>query len=192
MGGETRYLVGLKFVPYEQAAREFLLHTCRTEPVACLSTALYYKPRSLVEVVAWAGGLRDSPPDIEVFDSEDLGDIVVRQTQEMNSTLRSREQFAQPWKPEALRLWGLMVVALALAPTSYGLVSLGAGLTLLGGSLLTTIVGYPATWTIAETALATEALVYLGIGLAIAWSVQWAIRAMAARAGRATRTSSTV
>ena len=79
-----------------------------------------------------------------------------------------------------------MVVALALTPRSDGLVSLAAGLALLVGSLLTTIVGYPATWTIADPALATEALLYLVVGLAIASPVQWLLRVALGRMGKAT------
>jgi hypothetical protein len=59
-------------------------------------------------------------------------------------------------------------VALVLAPPRDSLLSLTAGLALAFGSLLTTVIGYPAPWTIVDPALAIESVLYLGCGLGIA------------------------
>jgi hypothetical protein len=169
MGGETRNLAGLRWASYEPAAREFLLHICRTEPDVCLSTALYYKPRSLVGLLAWAGGMQESPPNLDVFVSRDWGDDVKVQMLELNDRLHRARAFAEPWKPEALLFFGLMVLALAISEPHAAHLSWAASLALFGGSVLTTIVGYPAAWTIVDPSLAAEATLYLGLGLGIAW-----------------------
>jgi hypothetical protein len=168
MGGETPNLAGLRWVPYELAARQFLLQVCRGEPDVCLSTALYYKPRSLVGLLAWSSGLREEPPDLTQFVSRDGGGAVRGQMLALNDRLRAEHAFAEPWRVEGLLIGGLLTVALVLAPPRDSLLSLTAGLALAFGSLLTTVIGYPAPWTIVDPALAIESVLYLGCGLGIA------------------------
>jgi hypothetical protein len=178
MGGETRNLAGLRWVPYEAAAREFLFHTCRTEADVCLSTALYYKPGSLLGLLVWSVGLREIPPDLEVFVSPDWGDDVKQQMLALSDRLRTERAYAEPWRPEALLVWGLVTVALALGQPRNAFASLTGSLALIFGSLVTTIIGYPATWTIADPALASEAALYLGTGLGVAWLARRLMRSV--------------
>ena len=62
------------------------------------------------------------------------------------------------------RYWHNIVSSLSFHPTS--------SLALVGGSFLTTVIGYPATWTIIEPGLGTEAALYLGAALGAAWLVR--------------------
>jgi hypothetical protein len=176
MGGGTPYLSGLRWVPYERATRQFLFQICRSEPHVCLSTAFYYKPRSLVGLLAWSGGLGEDPPDLDRFVSPDGGGDVERQMLALSDRLRAEQAFAEPWRVEGLLIGGLLTVALALAPPRGAPPSLTAALALTFGSLLTTIVGYPAPWTIVDPALAIASVLYLGCSLAIALMIERLVR----------------
>lgn len=173
MGGETPNLAGLRWVPYELAARQFLVQVCRREPEVCLSTALGHKPRSLAELLAWTSGLRDEPPDLTRFVSRDGSGAVRGEMLALSDRLRAENAFAEPWRVEGLLIGGLLTVALALGPLRDARRALMGGLALACGSLLTTIVGYPAPWTIVDLAIAIESVLYLSGSLGIAFMIRW-------------------
>ncbi|HZO30381.1 MAG TPA: hypothetical protein VFH48_30795 [Chloroflexota bacterium] len=186
MGGETPNMAGLRWVPYELAARQFLMQVCRGEPDVCLSNAFYYKPRSLVGLLAWSSGLREVPPDLTQFVSRDGGGAVRGQMLALNDRLRAEHAFAEPWRVEGLLIGGLLTVALALAPRRDAVLILTAGLALAFGSLLTTVIGYPAPWTIVDPAIAIASVLYLSCGLGLAFIARRLTRRWRARAASST------
>jgi hypothetical protein len=163
LGGTSPQYSSIRWTPYDLAVRDMLFDRCKAYPAQCLSAVVYYKPLSLLGDLAWVSGLRPLPPDLEVFTSSDLGDIVKDQAIEASRRLDETGSRAYLWTPGALV--GILVLALVVSYAGQMDVSLAWSATgaLLAGSLIPTAAGYPSPHTFAEPAIAAGMLVYLSL-----------------------------
>jgi hypothetical protein len=167
MGGGSPHFTGLRWAAYDQAVRDMLVARCTATPGPCLAAVTLDKPRSLLGDLAWVYGLRELPPDLDVLTSPEVGDTVKDQVIEATRRLQQTGLRAYPWSP------GVLVLSLTFIWTMLGArwteVKRGglAVAALLAGSLLPSLIGYPAPHAIAEPAIATGMLVVLSLsGLA--------------------------
>jgi hypothetical protein len=163
MGGESPALADIRWAMYDRVARDYLVDECRAEPSVCLSADFYYKPRSLLGLMAWLYGIRDFPPDIEIFVSRHWGDAVLKQTIDFNEQLTKAGLRGGLFAPPILAVIAALVLCrVLLKPRNLGIIWL-VGAALFVGSLVPILVGYPSTWTITENAIVVTALMYLAM-----------------------------
>lgn len=173
MNGEAIQQVGIKRSLYDPAARDFLFYTCRTELDVCVSTAMYYKPLSLLGVLTWFSGLRETPPNLEQFVSLEYGDGVRRQMLALSARLHDQRAYAEPWKAGAMAGYATMALIFWLAPGRDVRAVWIATLALLAGTLSTTVIGYPSPWTVTETVVMTHVVLALAVSSVGVMVVRW-------------------
>jgi hypothetical protein len=163
MGGTSPHFTGLRWAAYDQAVRDMLVARCAATPGLCLAAVALDKPRSLLGQLAWVYGLRDLPPDLEVFTSPEVGDTVKEQVVDATRRLDQTGLRAYPWSPGVVLL-SVIFVWTMLGGRSGQVRAAGLAVAaLLAGSLLPTLIGYPAPHAIAEPAIATGMLVVYGL-----------------------------
>jgi hypothetical protein len=155
-----------------------LIARCSTFVRDCLETVLFYKPVSLLQNLAWAYGLRELPPDLEVSDSHYFGNLLQTQFIGTSHRLDATGLRAFLWSPKILLVLAPFVLLLMLESSGQAWATLAAAGWLVLGSAIPTEAGYAAPHTIGEPAIAFGMLIYLGLGLAIAWALR---RLLAAR-----------
>jgi hypothetical protein len=141
----------LNFGSYDLFARDFLWSIVRQHPVESFTTFVYYKPRALLKDLLWAYGFRRSVPDVGVFVSPDIGEIMALQLHSLQDELDRRKLRFCLWS-------GIMLLtALATAllwsaePRLLSLAEWRPLALVMAGSILPTIIGYPGLHTIAES-----------------------------------------
>jgi hypothetical protein len=168
MGGGSPHFTRLRWAAYDQAVRDMLVARCTATPGPCLAAVTRDKPRSLLGHLAWVYGLRELPPDLDAFTSPEVGDTLKNQITEATHRLDETGLRAHPWSP------GVLLLSVLLAWTMLGAQSGEARATglavgaLWAGSLLPSLIGYPAPHAIAEPAIATCILVVSGLSAAAA------------------------
>jgi hypothetical protein len=163
---------GVKLAKYDPLVREMLISRCSTFVRECLETVLFYKPRSLLENLAWAYGLRELPPDLEVSDSHYFGNLLQTQFIGTSHRLDATGLRAFLWSPKALLVLAPFVLLLLVESSGRAWATLASAGWLVLGSTIPTEAGYAAAHTIGEPAIAFGMLIYLGLGLAIAWGLR--------------------
>lgn len=145
---------------YDKVVREMLADRCVTYVYACLSATFYYKPLSLGRTLAWLYGMRASLPDLDIFVSRYWGDAVKVQMLELGRQLDAQKSRAYPWTPLAILLL-LPFTVLLLGEDRHSRGAALAGIVALtAGSTLPSLIGYPAPFAVADTAIAVLILLY--------------------------------
>ena len=184
-GEDQERFQGMKLGPYDPLVREMLVARCSTYARECAEALLYYKPAALVGNLAWLYGLRSLPPSMEVVVPEDQTEAqseVRNQYIEATRQMDTQAERAYLWTPLALLVVAPFVVLLAVKPHRSVWTTFAAGLALLLGSLIPTVIGYPLPHTILEPSIAVGMAVYVGLGFAAAtWlrgllAHRWALR----------------
>jgi len=153
---------------YDKVVSEMLLDRCATYFSECVSAIFYYKPLSLVRTLAWLYGVRASLPDLDIFVSRYWGDAVKVQMLELGRELDKRKSRAYLWTPIAVLLL-LPFAVLMLGEGRHSRTAAFVGIAALSaGSTLPALIGYPAAFTVADTAIAFVMLIYFCFCSAIA------------------------
>ena len=167
-GGPPNFSVE-HWTEYDKVVREMLFDRCTTFLSECAAAVIYYKPLSLARNLAWLYGFRESPPDLEIFVSRYWGDTVKTQMLDLSRELDRRKLRAYLWTPVAILLLLPCAILLVNERRRDGLTVLTGGAALFAGSIFPTLIGYPAVFTVADSAIAFAALVYFGICLGLAF-----------------------
>ena len=161
---------------YDKVVAEMLRDRCSSYLSECMSATFYYKPLSLARTLAWLYGVRALPPDLDTFVSRYWGDAVKVQMLELGRELDKQRLRAYMWTPLAVLVL-LPFAGLLVGEDRYGrrvaLVGIAA---LSAGSTMPTLVGYPAAFTVADTAIACLMLIYFCFCAAVASLLGWVWR----------------
>ena len=164
----------MRWSVYDAVVRKMFIERCKQYPIECLETFFYYKPISFLGNIAWLYGLRQYPPDLDVFVSRQFGDVVKRQFIETTHLLDARHQRVIFYSivPFLVLLAFLILLLGDGGGNKRDLMNSfkAVGLLFLG-SLAPVIIGYPGAHTIAESAITFGAVIYMTIAL-LAYGVQ--------------------
>jgi len=162
MGGNTPGYSHLRWPDYEPVARELLMSFLKEHPWQFFATILYHKPASLLRHLAWIYGLRRDIPDVDLFVSRDLGNAMALQMTELQLQLDRRHLRFSLFNPIAAAVVAVFAGLLALPrrpPLRWGGIPF---VVISAGSLIPTLVGYPAMHTLSEPALILPTALYAG------------------------------
>ena len=173
-GGSSNGFSKLRWAPYDRLARDALLELClHREPGQCIATVIYYKPLSLMRHLAWLYGFRDDIPDVKIYVSADVGDVVERQLDVLRASLdRTGLQF-RLWDPIAIFVvisFAIILFATNNPPRTADVIG---GISFTASTLLPILIGYPSVHTIAEPAIAIAASLFSGIAVLLGCGVDW-------------------
>jgi hypothetical protein len=183
MGGTSPNFTAIRWAPYDQAVKDMLFARCTALARQCLTAFALDKPAALAGDLAWTYGLRELPPGVDVFTSLAAGDTVKTQVIEASERLDRTATRAHLWMPAVLALLLVLAASMTGASRPDCLAVAFAAAFLWAGSLVPSIVGYPAPHAVAEPAIATGMLIYLGLcGLAV--GVIGRVRQMAGSSAR--------
>lgn len=176
IGGNSEGLWELRWASYDRLARDAFLDLClHRELKQCVATAIYYKPLSLLRHLAWLYGFRRDVPDVAVFVSPELGNVMELHLESLKRSLDTNGLRFRFWDPLAI----LMVLSFAIIlyttrqRDTVGTPDVIAGVIFVAGTTLPTLVGYPSMHTIAEPAIAIAASLYCGVAVLLGRAVDW-------------------
>lgn len=162
LGGNSPGYSHIRWGLYDEAVRDMMFARCTQYSGQCIATFLWYKPFSLVNHVLWLWGLRDLPPDMDLWASKFFGSVVKDEIVATTSRLDATQSRARLWFPRILvASLGFLIVSFArkwrdeLQPVFVSTLLLALG------SLFPPMVGYPAPHTICETAIAAALVLTL-------------------------------
>jgi len=167
MGGTSDGYSKLRYTAYEAVVREMMFERCYQHFGNCLAATFLDRPLATGRFVAWLYGLHALPPEMDLYISEDFGDIAKRQMVDLDRRLRDGEQYAVLWHPGALAFLLTFLLFAASRPAQEHSDVAYASSVIATGSLATVIIGYPAPWTIPDVACTLGTLVYCSPSLVI-------------------------
>ncbi len=174
IGPSTDYTT-INWASYDALVREMTYEKCKSYPIDCTLTIIWYKPVSLIKNLLWVYGFQKYPPDMDVFVSlhPEIGTVVKNQFIFASDQLDLKRERGAPW---VIRL-ALFALFFAVAGYIYPINSLiypvlfSVGVLNIG-SLAPSLVGYPAPHTIAEIALSVPLLIVCLASLIGKWCSQ--------------------
>src|SRR5262249_48952601 len=159
--------------PYDRIAGEALVDVCSREPGQCVATMFFFKPLSLLADLSWLYGFRRDIPDVGIFVSPDLPNVMEVQLGYLKESLDSRDRRFLLWDPlgifMAISFAAMLWVRDEAIPRTDLVVTSMLGL----GTLIPTLIGYPSMHTIAEPAIAVGAFVYCSSALILGRAINW-------------------
>ncbi len=173
IGGTSEHLSKLRWEFYDREAGQALLDLCSRELGQCLATVIYYKPLSLLHHLSWTYGFRHDVPDVAIFVSPEIGNVMELQLAYLKSSLDGTGLRFRIWDPLAI----FMVIAFAgilhMTQDTVRATDVLAGIILTAGTVLPSLIGYPSMHTIAEPAIAIAASLYCGVAVLLGRGVDW-------------------
>jgi hypothetical protein len=162
LGGNSPNYSHIRWGRYDEAVRDMMLVRCTQYLGQCVAAFLWYKPLSLVNHVQWLWGLRDFPPDIDLWASKFFGPVVKDEIVATTSRLDAAQSRARLWFPRILVVsLGFLILSFACKWRNQLQPVFVSTLLLALGSLFPAMVGYPAPHTICETAIAAALVLTL-------------------------------
>ena len=149
------------------------MDVCSREPGQCLATMFFFKPLSLLADLSWLYGFRRDIPDVGIFVSPDLPNVMEVQLGYLKESLDSRDRRFLLWDPlgifMAISFAAMLWVRDEAIPRTDLVVTSMLGL----GTLIPTLIAYPSMHTIAEPAIAVGAFVYCSSALLLGRAIDW-------------------
>jgi hypothetical protein len=161
MGGTSPGFSRIHWTPYDRAARDFFFSILKKYPAESVAAVTYYKSASLGRNLAWLYGFRREVPDVSVFVSPELGEAMAIHINWMAKMLDEHRLRFILWDRMALLTVLAFTLLLTLQWESYPWRDwLPLGLLTLG-SLIPSLVGYPAMHTVGEAAVMIATALYV-------------------------------
>jgi hypothetical protein len=160
MGGTSDGYSKLHYTAYEAVVREMMFDRCYLYFGNCLAATLIDRPLATGRFVAWLYGLHPLPTEVDLYVSEDFGDIAKKQMIDLDRHLRESRYYAVLWHPGALAFLLMFSLLAASRPAQEHAGAVRASSIIAVGSLATVIIGYPAPWTIPDVACTLGTLFY--------------------------------
>src|SRR5262249_40957162 len=146
IGGNSAYSE-IRWAPYDRLAGEALVDVCSREPGQCLATMFFFKPLSLLADLSWLYGFRRDIPDVGIFVSPDLPNVMEVQLGYLKESLDSRDRRFLLWDPlgifMAISFAAMLWVRDEAIPRTDLVVTSMLGL----GTLIPTLIAYPSMHT---------------------------------------------
>jgi hypothetical protein len=162
IGGTSPGYSHIRWGRYDEAVKDMMFARCTQYFGQCIAAFLWYKPFSLVNHVLWLWGLRDLPPDIDLWASKFFGPVVKDEIVVTTSRLDATHSRERLWFPRILvASLGFLIVSLVREWRNQLQPVFVSTLLLALGSLSPAMVGYPAPHTICETAIAAALVLTL-------------------------------
>ncbi len=146
---------------YDQVVKEMFFVRCAEHSGDCAAAFLYYKPVAMMRTVFWVYGFVRLPPDLDFFTSKhpEVGVVVKEQFMEASRQLDIHKERGRPWFRRLLFLVAAFAGLAAAWRVRRDLMPvIAAAGALAAGSMVPSVIGYPAPHTIAEAALAIPLL----------------------------------
>jgi len=156
-GSSSNYTT-LSWAPYELVVKELVKDRCALYFYDCFTTFFWYKPIAMIENIAWVYGLKQYPPNMDIFVSKhhEIGTVVKEQFIFTSNQLDRYGERGIYW---ILRIFIFALIFYLLARIypckEKALPVVATSGILFIGSMAPSIVGYAAPHTIAELALTT-------------------------------------
>jgi hypothetical protein len=176
-GGSSEGFMKLRWAPYDRLAGDAFRDLClHREPGQCVATLIYYKPLSLIRHLSWLYGFRRDVPDVTIFVSPEIGNQVERQLASLKASLDITGLRFRLWDPVAVFMVISFAIILFATNDTPRTTDVIAGIALVAGTTLPSLVGYPSMHAIAEPAIAIAASLYSGIAVLRMRPVRAALR----------------
>jgi hypothetical protein len=162
LGGNSPGYSHIRWGLYDEAVRDMMFARCTQYTGQCMVAFLWYKPLSLVNHVLWFWGLRELPPDVDLWVSKFFGPVVKDEIITTTSRLDASQSRAPLWFPRILvAALGFLMVSFAREWRNQLQPVFVSTLLLALGSLVPAMIGYPAPHTVCEAAIAAALVLAL-------------------------------
>jgi hypothetical protein len=165
IGGESPGYAKIRWTEYDQVVGQMYRSHMLRYPADFLLAHAYYKPVSIARHLLWLWGVRRLPPDLELFCSPDIGDVVKEQVRALSDRLAR-----DPWRGLRNPLAWLLVLVSGLVLGGGDKAEVrrvfAAAAVVTCGAFMPPIIGYPSAHTVAEAFVALTALLFFTVSLA--------------------------
>jgi hypothetical protein len=153
VGGTTPNYAGMRWQAYDATVKDMLFARCQEHFGECLSTFFYYKPLSLAKHLLWLCGLVAQPPNVDLLVSTfpEVSDVVKKQFFATTRMLDATNNRGPLWLIGlTIAMGAIQALTLLHKNKNQFRAVLITVLLLAMGSLIPTLIGYPALHTITE------------------------------------------
>jgi hypothetical protein len=159
---------------YDRLAAHAFLNLClHRELKQCVATVIYYKPLSLLHHLSWLYDFRRDVPDVAIFVSPDIGNVMEVQLNSLKGSLDRMGLRFHLWDLLAIFTVISFAIILHMTEDTVRRADVIAGMVLTAGTVLPSLVGYPSMHTIAEPAIAIAAALYCSVAVFLGRGVDW-------------------
>lgn len=172
VGGTTPNYAGMRWQAYDDKVKDMLFARCQKHFGECLSTFVYYKPLSLAKNLLWMVGLIAQPPDVDLLVSTfpEVGDVVKQQFNATTQILDSTDNRGQLWWRGLLIAISVFAAIAILCQNKNQLQAVLITVLLLAlGSMIPTLIGYPALHTVTEAAVCISIFIVISLSSIVLW-----------------------